>query len=200
MLCPKCGSGIPLYLRYCPNCNYDSTLKGNSDNTLKKEDVSTFVDPKLVGFKGWLAFLGLGVFFSPFAYLYTILSDISFFQSENGMQLLHIPYYGTSLIVVEVLYAILLVATINCARLFFLKKKSFVKFFEFVVCLNILIILLASFIPYTTVYCFVNKDVMLKDFFSTEQVSAIVRTGVYACIWIPYVRYSKRVKATFTRL
>lgn len=187
MICPKCGSAIPLYLKSCPNCNWES--KGDSNDS--------YSNPKLEGFKGILALVGLGMIVAPFLHAYNLYEEIRATVSfDLQMALQYTSYkivYGLAIAFDVALFA----AVCYLTKLFFCKKKLFPKFYIAVTVASIFIQLVFPLLYFATAFLFISKDVNVGDFY--EGAHLYFRQILLACIWIPYMLNSKRVKATFRR-
>ena len=83
MICPKCGSAIPLYLKSCPNCNHEPIEK--------KDSIDSNLDSKLEGFKGVLAFVGLGMIVAPFLQAYNLHEELRATASFDLQMVLRLP-------------------------------------------------------------------------------------------------------------
>lgn len=189
MICPKCGSAIPLYLKSCPNCNHESKEKNDS--------IDSNLDSKLDGFKGALAFVGLGMIVAPFLQAYNLHEELRATASYDLQLVLQYTSYKMVYGFAIAFDVLLFAAICYLSKMFFCKKKLFPKFYIAVTIASISIQLVFPILYFTTAFLFISKDVNIGDFY--EGGHLYFRQIFWACIWIPYMLKSKRVKATFRR-
>jgi Protein of unknown function (DUF2569) len=152
---------------------------------------------ELVGLHGWLVVVGFGVVLRPFIWVYSTYSLYSEAINAEGWSLISDPsspgfqgglvamVYGE--VVVNLLF---LAACIYQAILFFSCKKWFPMVFIWLLVLTTFFILADSWLAH---YMWPDTEI-----FDADTAKNLSRVIVPACIWIPYMLLSKRVKATFT--
>ena len=187
MICPKCGSAIPLYLKSCPNCNHEPIEK--------KDSIDSNLDSKLEGFKGVLAFVGLGMIVAPFLQAYNLHEELRATASFDLQMVLQYTSYKIVYGFATAFDVVLFAAICYLSKLFFCKKKLFPKFYVAVTIASIFIQLIFPILYFATAYLFISTEVNIGDFY--EGAHLYFRQIILACIWIPYMLNSKRVKATF---
>ena len=187
MICPKCGSAIPLYLKSCPNCNQDSNDDSNGSSS----------NPELEGFKGILVLVGLGMIVSPFLQAYNLYEEIRATASFDLQMVLQYTSYKIVYAFAIAFDVVLFAAICYLTKLFFCKKKLFPIFYIAVTVVSIFIQLIFPLLYFSTAFLFISRDVNVCDFY--EGAHLYFRQILLACIWIPYMLKSKRVKATFRR-
>ncbi len=161
-----------------------------------KELNSDFTD--LDGLSGWLILVGVSIILTPlvtiintFPGYYSVLSKGYLGALMTHGSSAYDPVFASVLIGEMVTSVILIFLFGYVAYLFFMKKKSFPKWYIGIMILTVVLILvdswgLAAFIP-------------SHQFFNSNTLSEFIQTLVWAVVWTPYMFLSKRVKATFTR-
>jgi hypothetical protein len=147
--------------------------------------------PHLEGLSGWLIVVGLGLVLGPIrivSLIYTV--NLPFLFGHNNQPLLA-SYPATELLVsAEVVMNFLFVIILLFLNyLFFARKRIFPAWMIAYRILNLFLLTINHIL--FLVFAPLNG--------SSRGVSSIVRSILGACILIPYLLVSRRVKATFTR-
>lgn len=150
------------------------------------------------GLSGWLIIVGLVIVISPmrvvgmiFPVYFDIFSNGSWEALTTPGTEAYSPFWAPLLIVEMLTNGGVVLAWIYIAFLFFLKKKSFQKWY-----IGIFIFTLIS-IPIDALA--IKLVLPSEPIFDAENTREFLRTAISALIWIPYTLVSKRVKATFVR-
>ncbi|WP_052501606.1 protein kinase domain-containing protein [Thiomicrospira microaerophila] len=149
-----------------------------------------------VGLGGWLIIVGLGVVITPLYTLIHFIESNKVFLEDGVWELLTIEgseYYVEGikgLLIFETLLNIGLISAHTwLIYLFFSKNYRFPVVF---------IILWTLPFVYLPAYAWYAAEVLqLEDVFDSDTVSAILKSVIYALIWIPYMVLSERVRQTF---
>lgn len=150
------------------------------------------------GLKGWLILVGLGIVITPFLIIIELFPFYSEMFSNGTWTALTVP--GTKafnplwkpILLGEMAINSGMVFTWSyIAFLFFMKKKEFPLWYIGILLFTLLFLVID---PLTIKSILPDKDVYTSD--TTDE---IIRALVVALIWIPYIRISKRVKATFVK-
>ncbi len=151
---------------------------------------------ELKGLSGWLILVGLGTVVRPIWLLATtillylkVLFDGTWEDATTvGSEAYH-PLWGPLFVGEFVYYSATVLAWVYLIYLFFQKSYRFPN-----LCILALIIPLV-FIPLDAwLYTFVFPDVPMFD---PDTTAAFRRALAAVTLWVPYLRVSKRVKATF---
>lgn len=154
--------------------------------------------PELVGLRGWLILVGIGIIFSPVRILIQVVPIYSTLFSNGSWDKLTSPgnpaYHPLWLPILSgemIINACLVAVWIYIAVLFFTKKRSFPIWYIGCLVFSLIFILVDA----------VAVKLILEDepLFDPAATVEFVRTIVHAAIWIPYMLLSKRVKATFIK-
>jgi hypothetical protein len=151
-------------------------------------------DPALVGIRGWLILIAIGVVLSPLSFAGTILVDSEAYSAETWAALTtpsgsaYHPMWAPALLFELFGNLSLLVLSCLLVWLFFRKRRTFPAFYI------LLVLAHGSFLVLVEVVCLAIPGL---DAFNGESVGEITRAAIGAAIWIPYMRMSKRVKSTF---
>ncbi len=150
------------------------------------------------GLGGWLILLGLGVALSPIRMGVEVFTTYANLVSSGAWAALgsaesdhYIPFWQPLLVVEMFINAALIVAWIYMASQFFMKKAKFPRLYTAVILFTIAFLLLDAW-----AFSFLMPG---GEIFDPDTTKTIIRTVISALIWIPYLRVSKRVKATFIR-
>jgi len=148
------------------------------------------------GLGGWLIIVGIGLILSPFLLIFKCYSGFAPIFADNTIQILtdqnspsYHPFWGPYLYGELTFNLVLIVASLYLIFLFFKKISIFPKYFIIFVVLNLLFL----FIDAMLIKIVLPNEVI----FDANTSKEIIRQFIYASIWIPYMIYSKRVKATF---
>ncbi len=180
-ICTHCGAGIPAA----------PFVPAPGDPALQSPPM--FSTPNdLEGIGGWLILLTIGLVVSPFYILGSlVVTDVNaltnvrvqeFMETHTGFQALLEFWLITNIAF------ILCLVILNI--LFFTKRRSFPRLFALYLGAQIAIMIGDAALTHVVV-----PTIDLPSSFSL----AIMRSFVGACIWIPYMFVSRRVKATFVR-
>jgi hypothetical protein len=159
------------------------------------EDAAHFKDvkPELTGIGGWLALIGFGQIIAVVRFL---VSVGEYYSKIDGQLFEKFPttMWGEALMNGAVLWLF-----VYTTSLFFRRSRYFPRFFiyQFVAatCMPIVELLWGAFtIAFTTGRPFV--DLLSID---PKDGGQIIAALIGAAIWIPYIRYSRRVANTFIR-
>ena len=148
------------------------------------------------GLGGWLILVGLGVIISPLYSLMAINEYLPIFQENLIEELVSInpfwEYYIWTEIIVNL---IIFLCSVYAVFLFFTKKTFFPKFYICLLCG------ISAFMVLDTVV----GEMLLQEIDYEEQYTdseSRMETGkalLSTIIWVPYLLFSKRVKATFVK-
>lgn len=188
MICSKCGAGIPLYMKVCPNCS--AGVKNEA------KDISGN-DPKLEGFKGWLILLAFSMILTPLIQIYNVYGEIQIFCLPDYLPLFQFTSWkvlGFFSIAIDI---VLLGAIFYMEKLFWCKRKSFPMICIIICVLSAIYCVVMPLICFLTARFFFNPIASFSYFYDIQTLGDIFRTALKACIWVPYLLISKRVKATF---
>jgi len=145
------------------------------------------------GLGGWLFILGIAVVLTPlkfFTSLYSLYMPIftDGLLSTLGItttSLLGIYFWGEAIINI-----VLFFVSIKLMFLFFGKQKIFLKFFVWYACISFAMQVLS----------FIVGSISTNNFSLDEEIIAgFIRALFGVMVWVPYILFSKRVKATFIK-
>lgn len=181
--CPYCGRQLESpresELPYCPDCKR---------HILPLPEITASAEERLKGIRGWLVLPAIGAVLSPISQLvgivqsYDILNDPfveHVFERNPGLQGLVMFELATN--------CVLLGLSIWLAVSFFGKRRYAPTLYISYILINILI----------SVVLLAGSAAVLDGELTAQQGAQTAVLVVAACIWIPYFRVSKRVKATF---
>lgn len=179
--CPYCGkqleSSASLDYPYCPSC-------GRRIFPLPK--TTTGAEERLKGIRGWLILPAIGAVLNPIALLVTIVQGCSALSDPLVRALGYTP--ALRLLTFELIINWVLLGLSIWLVISFFRKRSYAP------------TLYISYIPINiliSVVLLAGSAAVLDGELTAQQVTRTVVLVIAACIWIPYFRMSKRVKATF---
>lgn len=166
------------------------------DNLLKQEaNGDENYGPKGIG--GWLILVSFAIVWSAIKLSIGAKQSISIFGT-NEYKLLttkgseyYMPEYTTILNFEAIANIILLIGILIVLIFFFMQKRLFPKLYMGFILLNLTILLIDTALAF-------QLKIITVDMKSEMQLG-IVRSIIYACIWIPYMIKSVRVKNTFVK-
>jgi Protein of unknown function (DUF2569) len=162
-----------------------------------EESIEPEREPLAIG--GWLILVGIGVVLAPFARLwagfvaYAPFAGPDFpWDAFDPASANYVPWLRTLITVEFVVQVAFLIASIALLVGFFARSWWFPRFYS---------ILLISIVIYGLVDFWALETVLPSDpGDNAEKGRAFVDIGrsvIHACIWVPYMRFSQRVKDTF---
>lgn len=153
-------------------------------------------DQELTGIGGWLLLLGLGLVGSVVKNVYELYSVYyPLIISEKWGQITdpESKYYNPLLskfIYIEMFsISLLLVVGIYVTYLFFMRKKYFPRMF-------VVLILLSFAMTVVSVISF-SVIVPTGKVFDQQTLASVVGSVFNFIVWVPYLRWSRRVRLTF---
>ncbi len=152
-------------------------------------------DRHLDGLRGWLILVAIGVVLSPFRILMGTIETVAPFMEATAWQTLTDPEslsyhqnWGPLLTFTVVANLILLAMAVVCLVLFFQKRRRFPQFF--------IAFSLAHLAALLFDFGFIHLLPVEPDA-EANPYTDLTRAVIGCAIWIPYMLFSKRVKATF---
>ncbi|MFW0862647.1 MAG: DUF2569 family protein [Candidatus Komeilibacteria bacterium] len=195
MYCKKCGSQLKKDFLYCQNCGErisvdESEKKSDALNDDNNLPLNQNIDDEYKGIGGWLYLVAIGLFATPiYVILYSLFTGWweSFQFLDFDFKIYLIFEFVANVFIVGFCFYLIFI--------FFRKKKEF-PIMWIVWTLGSLIVLIIDTIAAYSIF---------PNYFEGEELTSLtdgldedlIRQFVGACIWIPYMRVSKRVKATF---
>jgi hypothetical protein len=213
-ICPHCGTKGILIMSdgRCPNCKrmlrpvpetpvedkIVTPFNADSEQSQKIDDEhqpteqinvpseqtqakAASVDPKLCGIGGWLIFPAIGLVLTPILSVLGLIASLALFS-----QVADAGYGGIYTLEIFVQVG-LLIFVLYAAGRFFGKRanapSTMITLFITIIVTHLVLLIIE-----------VNAE---AEAFAIESVKALARGTIGACIWIPYFRISRRVKATF---
>ena len=150
------------------------------------------------GLRGWLILIGMGVVLSPFRILAQLMPEYINIFTDGTWQMLttpgteaYIPFWAP-LIIGEILINLgYFIARLYLIYLFFSKRQFFPKFYIGLLVFGLLVLVTDS----------VLVKIIIPDepIFDKETIRELTFLVLGAIVWIPYMRVSRRVKATFVK-
>ncbi|WP_417699042.1 DUF2569 domain-containing protein [Pseudoalteromonas lipolytica] len=155
-------------------------------------------DKDLVGIKGWLILVAIGVVISPLRVFYESINIFKpIFTTDMWQRLtsqfgdMYHPLWEP-LLIIEILFNVtLFFASLYLIVLFFKHKKAFVSWYLAILLGGLAFIVLDAFV--------VSLLVPSVTIFDSEMKTMLIRGVIQALIWGPYMLLSQRVKATFVK-
>jgi hypothetical protein len=139
------------------------------------------------GLGGWLALLGIGLFFGPFK---LFLSLVKGWASVDANAVQQFPVAMRGALAVEIAFLLYYLCT---TTLFFLYSRRFPRFF-------IWLLIAAIFEPLVIIVWLklnLPSNFDITSVFGSEEFAQLVVGVIGALLWIPYILKSKRVANTF---
>ncbi len=185
-----------------PNVNFGNKTESKDESTPSKVHKTSSNERAAENydrFGGWLVLVGFGLIVSPIRLIWSLFPMYFEIFTNGSWEVLTTP--GTD--VYSSLWAPVLLAEIvlNCGLiiswlyaiyLFFQKKKAFPTVYITIAACSLAFIILDAL-----AIAAVLPD---EPLFDADTSKELLRGFISAFIWIPYMRISKRVKATFTRI
>jgi magnesium-transporting ATPase (P-type) len=147
--------------------------------------------PHLEGLSGWLILLGLALIFSPFLVISTIFrANLPFISSmgHRSVQSAH-PILGVLVFSELIMNTVFIIALVILIILFFRRDHRFPNW-TIVYYAGHAVLIALNHMAFT---------LAIPDSNLAAGRAAVVRAAIGACIWIPYLLLSRRVKVTFIR-
>ena len=153
-------------------------------------------DSEIKGLGGWLILVGIGVIIAPIRLLVmNIPNYVHIFKNGTWEALTTVgsesyrPFWEPLLIGELTYISIMAALSIYLIYLFFSKHYLFPKLYIILAALSIIFIILDTWLA--------NIVLPNKPMFDPETTREFVRILITALIWVPYILFSRRVKATF---
>lgn len=145
----------------------------------------------LSGLGGWLILVGLGLIVSPIRLVFVLFQLGEYVAVEGAWASAgkYDPNLQVLVTVEFIVVAFLLLLSILLLVLFFMKRASFPKVYIFV-SLFVIVWLVVDAAAVKMIF----PD---QPMFDPKTAQDLVRALLSACVWVPYMLVSKRVKATF---
>ena len=154
-------------------------------------------EKKLEGLGGWLIWVGIGLVLTPIVMLTEIVpvyqgmaQDGSWTAIMSGEVDSRYPGFKATLLFEAAANAMLFAAYLVLIALFFMKKRLFPKLYIFTLAVNVLFLIGDNYL-----WSRILPPELAPD--NSDDIKEIAKMMIRACIWIPYMLISKRVKATF---
>lgn len=162
----------------------------------ENKDTAQTAEPQGIG--GWLILVAIGIVMGPIVLLVTtlpLLFDLLAIENWNVLtnpnSKSYIPYF-VELVTGEMLAnALMFIASLWLAVLFFTKHRWFARVYIVYVLVSALILVIDTYLV-----SIVLPDMPIWD---EETVRGFFRSAIAICIWVPYMLVSRRVKNTFIR-
>jgi Protein of unknown function (DUF2569) len=150
-------------------------------------------EKELVGIGGWLILIAIGQIVGPLRLLASLAQYYSGFDSRLWTSF-PLVFYSEA-----VLNILLLAITLSTTLLFFTKSRQFPTFFILQYGLAILSFPLDAIITGVGLSMYTGKPIstFTQQILDPKQMGQWGVIVIYAMIWIPYIRVSKRVANTF---
>jgi hypothetical protein len=165
-------------------------------NLFMSDDLQHTEVQEPIRFGGWLFLVGFGVCSSPVLTISVLVKILSFRLDPVKWEYFNVPlgeYYVEhfeSLVIFQLISnTIFLALLFYLISLFFSKKKKFSKYY-----IGILIIGFGGYLIDVTATYFIMPEVIFNEI---NYIAGLVNRIVALVIMIPYMLFSKRVKATF---
>jgi hypothetical protein len=142
---------------------------------------------------GWLILIAISLIVTPLTLIYNLISTTAFFDKKT-IEIIFSSDVSNSIawaviVIFELIYNVSLIVFVGLLLFLFFKKRTILpRLIIYFYALSATV----SFADYYLMKRFVNID--LAD---GNTSTAVMRSVLVACIWIPYFLFSKRVKNTF---
>jgi hypothetical protein len=150
----------------------------------------------LVGLRGWLILVGIGIIVSPIRFALLLVNTYLPMRTDGTWEALTDPTsanfapFWKPLLLSEIFVNIsFIVIGIYMIVLFFEKKKQFPPWFIGFWLVNLVWIVADAVV--------VSMLVPGQVAFDSSTITELARSAIGCAIWVPYMLMSKRVKATF---
>jgi ABC-type multidrug transport system permease subunit len=147
---------------------------------------------------GLLILVAIGVVMSPLRILYflstvypSIFTDGTWEALANEASPTYLPLWGPLIIGEIIVNAVVLLASLYLAFLFFNKKSEFVYWYAGIALFSLAFILADAYM--------VTLIIPEIPMFDKETTSEVLKALVSCLVWMPYLIFSKRSKETFVR-
>ncbi len=204
--CPQCASEIEPGAVVCVQCGAPTLVDsqkariaeggapgGDSVSVAPASFQPTLLDSDrhLEGISGWLILVAIGLVFSPLLILgRTLATNVPLFANVHYHEFLEAHPALEGLILFEIATNLIFVAFLLALNfLFFTKKRAFPTYMILYLALQLVIIVGDAMAAHA----------ILPSAHTAESTMAVARSLVAACIWIPYLLVSRRVKVTFVQ-
>lgn len=156
------------------------------------------IEENVEGIGGWLVLVALGVVFSPIRIVLELFSIYSGLFSDGTWEFLttpstelYHPLWAPIILGELFINGALVLAWIVAIFLFFSKKRIFPKWYIGILLFTLVFIILDAFA--------IKVVLPSEPAFDDETAKELVRSIIASLIWIPYMLFSKRVRATFIK-
>ena len=204
--CPQCASQIEPGAAVCVHCEASMTTPQSDDlhspptwpvgspapdNSALFQPALLDSDRHLEGISGWLILVAIGLVLSPLIILGRTLSvNLPLLTNASYHDFLAAHPALEGMIAFEIATNLIFVAILVALNfLFFTRKKAFPTYMILYLALQ-LVILVGDAIA---------ARALIPSARSGESYQAILRSLLAACVWIPYLLVSRRVKVTFVQ-
>lgn len=162
----------------------------------ENKDTAQPTGPQGIG--GWLILIAIGVVLGPIVLLGTTLPIVFDLAAIENWSILtnpnsksYVPYFVELVIGEMTANALLFIASLWMAVLFFTKHRWFPRVYISYVLASTLILIADTY----------AVSVVLPDMpaFDEETVRGFISSAITLFIWVPYLLLSRRVKNTFVR-
>ncbi len=158
----------------------------------------------LDGLSGWLALVGVGIFLSPFAYLWSLIQlFLPFFQNSNlwghftqNGGAFYSPFWMPLFLFECAANSVLIALCLLQIVLFLKKRRIFPVFFS-----ALTVLAVTAAIIDQCLLGLIPREILTTEMQAESQQSVVAlwRSLISAAIWIPYMFCSRRARATFRR-
>ena len=152
----------------------------------------------MVGIKGWLILVAIGVVIAPFRLIAFMLNTYPELFTTDAWQSLtsqfgdyYHPYWEPLLLSEMLFNTLITLASLYLIVLFFKKKAQFPKWYIGIAVSSLIFIVADAFA--------IRMIIPDAPVFDGETRLEIIRGVLTVAIWVPYMLISERVKATFVR-